>query len=1341
MSDYRRYQSNPDQPPNNMGDGENTQNPWHEPDPFAPYDDPAAAPVNTPLQEDYSAWRRPPDKKAPSFLTDDPAPHGVEMQQGGVPLFTQSGVTPPGPDFSLQEQDSPTRIGAPAPASQTVHKRKTVNRGERSLLAPPPLPLAGSADAPQTTASPVSDAADFSLPESGNPPPQQRNRRAARTARYHEAEDAGAPSPSVVIRTASHTQKDLSQGFDPFAAGDSESPELAAPRPARRPAVPGERYSGPRTAMPSTGTPVLRNRLGALPEEDLTPMDGGVRPPYGRIPSPPSSPEEGSRQQPPQGVPGQERRPRPQGGPGSPDSRPDPGMPTGGRPPRPAGAQSQRPPQGMPGPRPQRPIERRPEDPDDLPPDRRPYRERDSMPAARKPGARPPASYDQDSDRFSSSRRGPDDSGRLASAASIRRPRYDFEEEEDFVPRRRGCLMPIVVMLLIAGVALAGICLPDWTAVGGSVGVTLDGIKTSLTDVLGQAKEVILPTEVRISEFTATPAEGTAPVNVAFMIRTSKNVSHLRIVDEAETVYFEKTLEDQDTLSGIVTKNTNDLIWKLEHTMDQAFSGLLTVQTLLPDGTWDEGKPLTAPLEIEMPAEVLPAITSFDSDITQGAVPAAILFTLETSADVEAVRLVDSYGTPVASFSREEDASPQGSVIQSGDGLHWELTANVEVPYEGDYLLQYQTPFEPGFIPSEFSKYMALSQPLEEVEDIAPDADEGDDATADGYGEGPDYEGLPEGEEDYREADGDRGEALVSNGLLEDGGEEYPLSQEDGDTEEPLVPFPQETPTPTPEFAPEPTPLPPLDAAADQSASPSAINLKRTIYNELQTINSYSRAQPLSMLAPLSHHLKTASAILPSNYALWQQSGVLTFRGGPLRQNAAYGVLENSPMSLNQLWQAPVGSKKLNNATVYGITWPGQPAIVKWYTEARSIMNLNEEKKHVTALKEVILGGQDGMIYFLDLADGQPTRNTIDMGAPIGGGISVATNGTPLLGVGQSYSKLANKQVPNGYHLFNLLNGKELLLLDGRDKSANSNFSGAGGAALFDRQESQRQTSEGKGQPMVMVVGGQNGVLYTVELNDAYDHEAGTLRINPAIQRYKTQAEKQDKKSTNIEASVAMYNHYVYYADVFGVLQCVDINTLSPVWAVKTGDTVLSTPALDFEEDTQDIALYTGNTLNRQVKNGICTIRRYNALTGAEDWAYAVPELHYDKTAKIGCVASPVIGQQSIRDLVIFTVTDGTHGSRVIALDKADGSVVWTTALDTESQSSPVAVYDEDGGAWLIQAESNGNVHLMDARTGKIIHTLQLEGVIEASPAVYLNTIVIGTTGNDTGFIYGIRIE
>ena len=537
-----------------------------------------------------------------------------------------------------------------------------------------------------------------------------------------------------------------------------------------------------------------------------------------------------------------------------------------------------------------------------------------------------------------------------------------------------------------------------------------------------------------------------------------------------------------------------------------------------------------------------------------------------------------------------------------------------------------------------------------------------------------------------------------------------------------LTPTPTPEPTPEPTLAPtpEPTLLPVLSLIPDEEAAPAVISLKATAYSGEKSTTTYSRARPISMRTPF-------------RYALWPDSGVLTFRGGPLRQNAAHGFTQISQQRMSQLWKVPVGSMKVSSSTVHGIGWPGQPAIVKWATEVRERMMINDEKRSVTALKEVILGGQDGKIYFLDLMDGEATREPIDMGAPSGGGVSIATSGAPILGIGQNYGNLSNKQVDNGYHFYNLLNNKREILLSSRDKLANSSFTGVSGAALFDKMTG------------TAIFGSQNGLIYSVELGtlqESFDHIGVKLTIkSPAIQRYKSQASKQDKKTTNIDGSIAMYDGFVFYGDEAGVLQCVNMNTLSTVWAVKTGDDIEATPALDLEEDGETLALYTANTIKSQGRRGVSTIRRYNARTGKLVWEYEIPELVFASKFKIGCVASPVVGEYSIGDMVIFTATNGAEGSLVIALNKANGSVVWTRQLESETYSSPVAIYNEEGEAWIIQAESNGNVHLLSGKTGEIRNTLTLEGTIEASPAVYKNILVIGTTGKDQGAIYGIQLQ
>ena len=130
-----------------------------------------------------------------------------------------------------------------------------------------------------------------------------------------------------------------------------------------------------------------------------------------------------------------------------------------------------------------------------------------------------------------------------------------------------------------------------------------------------------------------------------------------------------------------------------------------------------------------------------------------------------------------------------------------------------------------------------------------------------------------------------------------------------------------------------------------------------------------------------------------------------------------------------------------------------------------------------------------------------------------------------------------------------------------------------------------------------------------------------------------------------------------------------------------------------------------------------------------------------------------MIGQNKLNDLVYFTVTGLSEEGRqklglsgetpavLIALDKENGNIVWSYGLSSRSESSPIAVYDEEGNGWIIQCEQNGTIHLLEGLTGSVVDTMQLNAEIEASPAAYGNTMVIGTTGKNTSFIYAIELE
>ena len=541
------------------------------------------------------------------------------------------------------------------------------------------------------------------------------------------------------------------------------------------------------------------------------------------------------------------------------------------------------------------------------------------------------------------------------------------------------------------------------------------------------------------------------------------------------------------------------------------------------------------------------------------------------------------------------------------------------------------------------------------------------------------------------------------------------------------VPLPTATPAPT--VAPTATPLPRLAASAGSG------NLKTT-----DTVYQVSSKSAKSIT--LSRE-KGYVAPHPDNYSYYSSAGVLTFRGDNFRRNAAYGVANVTKEQLSILWQTPIGYLRTeDNGTLYGVGWTGQPAIVKWTKQVREGMNLYEDKKATTSLREVIFGAQDGKIYFLDLTDGSATRDPITVGYPLKGSVSIDSLDRPLLAVGQGISKLPNKTGSIGLHLYNLIDGKEAFFLNGRksDTQIQYNTNGAfDGTALFLNNNWDMDT---------MVVAGENGLLYTVDLNADFNYPTTqnpdqklTMDIKPSVIYLRTKAGAEKEAGVGVESSVAMYDRYIYMADTYGIIRCVDSDTMKTVWAMDGGDNIDASIALDMDGDS-GVSLYTGNTAYSRLgsKNDV-TIRRMNALTGETIWTYNI-KCDYDKNQTSGCKASPVIGQHSISDLVIFTVNKvKDSGSKVIALSKQTGALVWEHALASEAVSSPVAVYNENGDAWIIQGDEGGNLTMLNARTGSVRNTLNLGGSIEGSPAVYKNYLVVGTCSRDNAYMYGIRIE
>jgi outer membrane protein assembly factor BamB len=114
-------------------------------------------------------------------------------------------------------------------------------------------------------------------------------------------------------------------------------------------------------------------------------------------------------------------------------------------------------------------------------------------------------------------------------------------------------------------------------------------------------------------------------------------------------------------------------------------------------------------------------------------------------------------------------------------------------------------------------------------------------------------------------------------------------------------------------------------------------------------------------------------------------------------------------------------------------------------------------------------------------------------------------------------------------------------------------------------------------------------------------------------------------------------------------------------------------------------------------------------------------------------MASPILGQGDISDLVIFAVarTMNVGGDGVlVAFDRETGEIVWETILPYYMWSSPVAVYTPEGQSYIVLFDSMGNMFLIRGTTGEIMYQTSVWVNVEASPAVFGNRVIIGTRGS-----------
>ena len=512
---------------------------------------------------------------------------------------------------------------------------------------------------------------------------------------------------------------------------------------------------------------------------------------------------------------------------------------------------------------------------------------------------------------------------------------------------------------------------------------------------------------------------------------------------------------------------------------------------------------------------------------------------------------------------------------------------------------------------------------------------------------------------------------------------------------------------------------PPFLPRAGETADPDRFGIDWQIYEGTAALQSYQRETPIFFGEPEQY------------FAL---PGVSTFRGNNYRNSAGYGTAAVTEQTLTTVWTHDTGV--IRGGTWSGNGWTGQPLIVCWDAETREIMNLHPEKKAKENLTEVIYASLDGKVYFLDLEDGSETRNPIDVGMCFKGAGTLDPRGYPLLYVG-SGDVNADGERPRMF-IISLIDG-EILYRYGNDdplsyREDNEKWCAFDSAPLIHAQTD------------TLIWPGENGILYTMVLNTAYDKAAGTVSVAPSapvVTRYKTGKTGSESYWCGYEASANIVENYLYISENGGMFFCIDLNTMALIWAQDTKDDSNSTPVFEKAGDSEGY-LYTAPSLHwtKDSENrGSISIYKLSATTGQILWERPY-DVHTVSGVSGGVQASPLLGKPGtqLEGIIYYAIarTDREESGTLVALDTETGREVWRLTMDHYAWSSPVGVYDPEGKGYVVLCDASGMAHFVDGVTGQVVDTLYLGGLVEASPAVYNDMMVVGTRLKK---ICGIRIR
>jgi len=505
-------------------------------------------------------------------------------------------------------------------------------------------------------------------------------------------------------------------------------------------------------------------------------------------------------------------------------------------------------------------------------------------------------------------------------------------------------------------------------------------------------------------------------------------------------------------------------------------------------------------------------------------------------------------------------------------------------------------------------------------------------------------------------------------------------------------------------------------AAPTDKTTPEAMRIKWEIFGSAGALTEYERAEPISLGEPSQY------------FAL---NGVCTFRGNNFRSDPSFGTAKLGSGSFSDfIWDITTDTLMTSGGgSVWtGSGWTGQPLIVQWDDETRSHMNIYDSKRNKEGLTEVIYATLDGHIYFLDIDDGQYTRDPLNLGMCFKGSGALDPRGYPLMYVGSGDATIDGER-PKMY-VINLIDCRVLYTYGDNDPEAlrrdNDTWTAFDSSPLVDAETD------------TLIWPGENGILYTIKLNSSYDKSAGSISVSPTIEakaRYSTARSGEDSYWYGFECSADVIDHYIYLSENGGMFYCVDLNTMQLVWAQDTKDDSNSSPAVEYDKDSGKYYIYTAPSLHwtKDADSfGSISIYKLDAQSGETVWSNEYSCYSVEGVSG-GVQASPLLGREGtdLEGTIIYPVarTPSVWSGVLVALDTETGAERWRFNMDAYAWSSPVAVYGDDGRAYVVIFDSAGKGFLLDGRTGELLDTVDVGYLVEASPVVYNDMVIIGTRG------------